>query len=188
MKLLLARASPRCNIPEVEEQALPCETLRVCFYQEYFAYQEIKKFFLNSDYTHLVLATDDIVVKPEHIKQLEADLEDFNVPVIGGMMNVDQKDYPDGNLAITLQTPDYLAFYYWWLNPETLPKEDIFKVIFNGFCLLAIRRDIVEKYDFYSCTLMNVVMGLLLVVHLTLLSLGGVKRKESRFILTSAYL
>ena len=152
MKALLARTSPRCNIPEVEEQSLPCDVLRVCFYQEYTAFQEIKKFFLNHDYDYLVIASDDIVVKPEHVEKLLINLDQFDV--LGGMMNVDQKDYPNGNLAISYSLPP-LDMPYDWLTPDRLPESNAFPVEFNGFCLMAIKREIVEKYDFRADSILR---------------------------------
>ena len=145
MRILLGRTSPRCNIPEVEEQSLPCDVLRVCFYQEYHAYQEIQKYFLSYDYDYLVLASDDIVVKAEHIERLLINLDQFDV--LCGMMNVDEKDHPNGRLAISNKLPP-LDMPYDWLTQEQLPKANIFPVEFNGFCLMAIKRDIIKKYVF----------------------------------------
>ena len=144
--ILLARASPRRNIQEVEEQNLPCDVLWANFYQEYFAYQEIQKEFLKGKWGYLVLATDDIVVKPENIIQLECDLETKDYPVLAGIMNVNEADYPNGNYAISHEL-DIWGEVKWIKN---LPKDNIFQVKFNGFCLMAIRRDIVERYEFVA--------------------------------------
>jgi hypothetical protein len=144
--ILLARASPRRNIPEVEEQILPCDVLHVNFYQEYFAYQHIKSEFMKGNWEYLVLASDDIVVKPEDIIQLECDLTQHKPMVLGGMMNVEEHDYPDGDLAISHELLIWCGMR--WLKSKDLPKENIFKVLFNGFSLLAIRRDIVENFEF----------------------------------------
>jgi hypothetical protein len=130
----------------VEKQELPCDVLWVSFYQEYTAYQKIKEYFLSYKWDYLVLATDDIVVKPEHIIQLEADLTQLKPLVLGGMMNVEEYDYPNGDLAISNE------LHIWggmkWFTKKTLPNSNIFQVKFNGFCLMAIRRDIVENFEF----------------------------------------
>jgi hypothetical protein len=144
--ILLARASPRRNIKEVEEQVLPCDVLHVNFYQEYTAYQEIKKYFLNTEYEYLVLATDDIVVRPEHIIQLEADLIKYRPKVLGGIMNVEEGDYPNGLMAVS-QIYDNQEIHF-MLGREVLLSPIIFTVTFNGFCLLAIHRDIIANYEF----------------------------------------
>ena len=157
MNILLGRTSPRCNIKEVEEQKLPCDVLRPKHYQEYTAFQIIRKFFIQHiEYSHLVLASDDIVVKPKDITQLAIDLIMKNDPVICGMMNVDEKDYPNGRLAIAYELPDKMWGDYKWLKRSDLHKNiDIFPVEFNGFCLMSIRRDIIERYEFKADTVLR---------------------------------
>ena len=74
MKLLLFRATPRDNIPDVmaENKSLLqyCDMLEVKFAFEFDAYKYARDYFLNHDYDYLVLATDDIIVKKEHIKAI----------------------------------------------------------------------------------------------------------------------
>lgn len=158
-KLLFFRASPRANIPDVEiwnrENEKECDVLYVRYAFEFDAYKFARDYFLShKEYDYLVLATDDIIVKPEHLRQLKKDLKTFPFPVIGGMMNVDQHEYMDdwGNLNIcqTLGLKDRRLRQYDWYKRNTLPKEDIFQVKFNGFALLAIRRDVVELFPFNS--------------------------------------
>lgn len=151
-KLLLFRGSPRSNIPEVEREKLPCDVLNVRFMQEIPAYKLARKWFLeHEEYDYFAIATDDIVVKPEHIMQLQKDLED-NYQVISGMMNVDQHEYmqEDGNLniCIELALKDRKLRSYNWIKRNTLPDKDIFQVKFAGFGLTAIRRDVIEKIEF----------------------------------------
>lgn len=152
MKLLLARQCPRLNIQEVEEQILPCDVLKVCFLPEYQCFQEIRNYFLATDYTHLVIASDDIVVKPEHVIQLQKDLEEYDYQVIGGMMNVDEPEYqlPQGQLNISLELPfkSRKTRWYTWIHRQELPEQNIFQVKFNGFSLLSIRRDVVSEHVF----------------------------------------
>lgn len=158
-KLLFFRASPRANIKDVEiwnhKNEKECDTLYVRYAFEHDAYKFARDYFLNhKEYDYLVLATDDIIVKPEHIRQIKEDLKLHPFPVIGGMMNVDQQEYNDqwGNLNIcqALGLKDRRLRQYDWYKRNTLPKEDIFNVKFNGFALLAIRRDIVELFPFHS--------------------------------------
>lgn len=150
-KILLCRASPRCNIEEVEHynNILPCDRFLVCFKNEFEAYAQMRDYFLaHNQYEYMVLATDDIVVKPEHIEQLMRDLDEGDYPVLGGMMNVEQTDTENVNLTWILPMTDRGAREYRWLKRSELPQENIFQVSFNGFALLAIRRDIVEDYIF----------------------------------------
>lgn len=153
--ILLFRGSPRSNIKEVENYnpLLPCDKLIIRFKTEFFAYEEARNFFLNEgDWEYLVLATDDIVVKPEHIIQLQKDIDNFHYPVISGIMNVDQNEYqlPYGNLNICheLALKDRRLRQYNWIKRRDLPEEDIFPVKFSGFPLMAIRRDVVKMTPF----------------------------------------
>ena len=155
VKLLLFRGSPRSDIKEVENYnpELPCDKLIIRYITEIKAYQRAREFFLSQGrYDYLVLATDDIVVKPEHIIQLQKDLEEFKFAVISGMMNVDQIEYntPNGNLNVcyTLGLKDKKLRSYDWITRNILPQDDIFQVKFAGFGLTAIRRDIVEMIPF----------------------------------------
>ena len=164
MKLLLFRASPRDNIPDViaENHKLTkyCDLLEVKFAFEFDAYKYARDYFLSNDYDYLILATDDIIVKPEHMKQLKWDLENLRMkdgkeyPVLSGMMNVDQQEYNDqwGNINIcqVLGLKDRKLRQYDWYKRNTLPLEDIFEVKFAGFGLTAIKREIVELFPFHS--------------------------------------
>lgn len=156
---LFFRASPRSNIPDVEkwniENEKICDTLYVRFAFEFDAYKFARDYFLDHpEYDYLILATDDIVVEPKHLKQIIKDLEGFDFAVISGMMNVDQQEYMDqwGNLNIcpVLAFKDRKLRYYDWYKRNTLPDKDIFKVAFAGFGLTAIRRDIVEMIPFHT--------------------------------------
>lgn len=154
-KLLLFRGSPRSNIPEVEEwnDKLPCDVLNIRYMAEIPAYKNARDYFLeHEEYDYLIIATDDIVVKPEHIAQLKKDIDEHPFPVISGMMNVDQHEYnkPTGNLNICteLAIKDKKQRNYIWVRRDNLPKDNIFEVKFAGFGLTAIRRDIVKPIQF----------------------------------------
>lgn len=150
VKLLLGRASPRANIINVEcwNDKLPCDMILPTFTTEWTAYQQMRKYFLqHKEYTHLVLATDDIVVLPDHVDMLQDALESNDYPVLSGMMNVEQSDTENVNLTITLPTKNRKGRTYQWLRRSDLP-DGIFPVGFSGFPLMALRRDVVEAYDF----------------------------------------
>jgi len=106
------------------------------------------EFLKRPEYTHLVLATDDIIVKPQHILQLQKDLEEYDFPVLSGMMNVDEEDEAHVNLTDVLPIKGRQNREYKWYRREFLPKHNIFQVAFSGFPLMAIRRDIIEPYIF----------------------------------------
>jgi len=152
VNLLFGRASPRSNIPRVEyqNQFLPCDRLYVRFVLEWNAYQIMRNYFLqHQEYTHLVLATDDIIVYEKDIKRLQQDLEINDFPVLAGVMNVDQGD--EIFLAITqiLMTKQRDIRKPVWIKREDLfDYPNIFTVAFNGFSLIALRRDIVDRQNF----------------------------------------
>ena len=153
--LLLFRGSPRSDIEAVESEnpELPCDKLIIRYTNEYQAYSKARNFFLqNKQYDYLVLATDDIVVKPEHIIQLESDLTQKNYQVLSGMMNVDQQEYmqPNGrlNICFSLALKDKKLRSYEMIDRLNIPPIDIFQVKFAGFGLTAIRRDVVEMTPF----------------------------------------
>lgn len=168
MKLLLFRGSPRSNIPEVEiwnrENENECDVLYVRYAFEFNAYKFARDYFLDhKEYDYLLIATDDIIVKPEHIRQIIEDLkirlspenEEFrSFAVISGMMNVDQQEYDDqwGNLNVCYEIAmkDRKSRYYSWIKRNELPNDDIFAVKFAGFGLTAVRRDIIEKIPFHT--------------------------------------
>ena len=150
-KILLCRGSPRSNIPRVEAQIgnLPCDKLVVRFVHEFKAYEIMKDEFLRrTDYTHMVLATDDIVVRKEHIEQLIEDIEQYDYPVISGMMNVTHGEEEHVNLTWSMPIKQRQHRQYQWIRRDELPNKDIFEVAFSGFPLMAIKRDIVKDYIF----------------------------------------
>ena len=151
MKFLLCRGSPRSNIPDVEHfnKLLPCDRLMARYIPEYEAYKIMRNYFLtHTEYTHMLIATDDIVVTPEHINQLEKDLKTHDYPVLSGMMNVNQGDKINVNLSMRIAAKERQFRTYYWIHRDELPKSDIFQVEFSGFPLMAIRRDVVEKFEF----------------------------------------
>jgi hypothetical protein len=152
VNLLLFRGSPRSNIHNVERwnERLPCDKLIVRYVLEHPAYKIARNFFLeHTEYTHLVIATDDIVVQPRHIEMLQKDLEEKDYPVLSGMMNVNQSDTEIVNLTTIMPSKQRSGRYYRFIKRQELEgSEDIFQVAFSGFPLMAIRRDIVEKFNF----------------------------------------
>ena len=151
INFLLCRGSPRSNIHDVEffNKLLPCDRLMVRYIPEYQAYKIMRNYFLSHpEYTHMVLATDDIVVIPEHVIQLKKDLQTHDYPVLSGMMNVNQGDKINVNLSMRIAAKERSFRTYYWINRNDLPVQSIFQVEFSGFPLMAIRRDIVERFEF----------------------------------------
>lgn len=166
MKILHAIPSPRDNILEVLkwQHKLPFDLFIPKFLIESDAYHLVREFFLeHEEYTHLAIGTDDIVVKPEHLRQLEQDIVEYDYPVICGMMNVNQEDLGILNITPPSNVPhsEWSKRKYEWISRDRLyshtqdGKNPIIEVGFNGFALMIIRRDIVQTIDFYSDYICN---------------------------------
>jgi hypothetical protein len=143
--ILMARPTPRGNIEEVYkwEPYIKCDKLHVKYYPEPEAYDIIYKFFMEHDYDYLVIAPDDLVVLPEDMEQLKEDCE-LGYDVIGGISNVNEGDY----YITSCLTMDDLYHGPVWMEYDDMPKENIFKVAFNGFSLLAISRKVLKDMPF----------------------------------------
>jgi hypothetical protein len=154
VNLLLFRGSPRSNIENVEmwNGILPCDKLLIRFVSEYKAYKRAREEFIaRPEYTHLVIATDDIVVHPKHIERLQKALEKEDYPVLSGYMNVNQNDTKDMNVCRTIGMKlRNLRKYVFMQYPEDFPEDEFIPVEFAGFGLTAIRRDIVEGYPIFA--------------------------------------
>ena len=153
MRLLLAMPSPR-DLDDVicAWEKLEDDQLHVKYYKEWSAYQRIRNFFLeHKEYTHLAICPDDLVIKKQDLDILKEDLQKFDYPVISGMCNVNM-DKPDLMNIMIGSIPAKFAkdrTPFSWEKYKNF-KEDLTKVLFSGFPLMIIRRDVVEKIDFDS--------------------------------------
>lgn len=153
VNLLLFRGSPRSDIINVEtwNDKLPCDLFIVRFVAEFHAYKKAREFFMeHKEYTHLVIATDDIVVQPRHVEKLQKDLEEHDFPVLSGYMNVDQNDTQNMNICYKIGMKQRRIRQYKWIQKDDLPDEMFIDVEFAGFGLTAIRRDIIEGYPVFA--------------------------------------
>jgi len=126
-------------------------------------YRRIRDIFLNDErfqkYTHLVIAPDDLIVENHHIEALINDLEAFDYPVLSGICNVDMslnrykyaiciRNLPNRNWDDGSHTNKEQLRFYDWATEEDIKEGNIIRVLFSGFPLMFIRRDIVEKIPF----------------------------------------
>ena len=150
MKLLLGIPSPR-NIPPVTKHwpDLPCDRLIIKYHKEWDAYQALRNFFLEHiEYTHLGIASDDLVVKPDDVELLIGDIQRLDYPVMSGVCNVNEGN-PDVLTIIAMEnSPTIERRKFYWLIRKYV--DGIIRVGHAGFPLTIIRRDIVEKIDFES--------------------------------------
>ena len=124
---------------------LPIDKVSVRYYPKPQSEKEARKFFLEHEknYTHLIIYSNDIVVKKEHIIKMLIDLENYPfLDVISGIMPVDSENENDV-IAATYDLPslDWPRVFHW------IPRKyisGIQRVRHTGLSLTAIKRDIVE--------------------------------------------
>jgi hypothetical protein len=181
---LLCSPSPR-DIHEVMEahKKLPYDMLYAKYFTERIAYPLLRQYFLeHKQYTHMILCPDDLVIKPEDMKQIKHDVLEGDYPVISGICNVDL-DINKDSYTICLNIPHPVrpitrkeeriwkhgsipAFalpwrWYAWYNDDLIKKEQelqksiIIRVWHSGFALQAIRRDVVEQIPFQTDAVAN---------------------------------
>lgn len=153
MKLLLAAPSPR-NIKEVQDEwdKINEDMLIVKHYQEYDAYQIIRNFFLeHTEYTHLAICPDDLIVTQKDVNILKRDIKKHDYAVITGLCNVEHGDDSCYNVIVS-DLPNLIHRQRSWRGfaKEGELTETITKVLFAGFALEIIRRDVIEMIDFDS--------------------------------------
>src|SRR5438105_2355903 len=91
MKPLICIPSPR-DIPEFFEAAafLPADKFWIKYHREADAYSKIRRFFLErSEYTHMVLLPDDLIVRAEDFTKLMGTAAVYKFDVISGICNVE---------------------------------------------------------------------------------------------------
>jgi GT2 family glycosyltransferase len=150
---LIVSASPR-DIPIVAEELakIPCDKFLAKYHSELAAYRILKQFFLDhSEYTHMVLCPDDLIVTKRDFIIILTDVIEHNYPVIGGICNMSEQE-PNiyaasyGPLPKSKGESTILP----WLDEAEISHtiDPIRRVKFDGFACTFIRRDVVEKIDF----------------------------------------
>lgn len=126
------------------------------YYFEQEAYQEIRKWFLeHTEYTHLVLLADDLIIQQEHLDKLVSELEKHDYDVLTGVAMVNREAAFDNQLTIsTARLPprerngrvyELMHISEYELFPDPKP---IIKIVYQGFPLPFISRRVVEKVPF----------------------------------------
>ena len=162
---LLCIPSPR-NIKVVKEcfDSLPYDKLWIKEnFDEEEAYTILRNYFLeHKEYTHFVILPDDLLVPQATLQKLVTDLQKKDYAVLSGICNfncekIGTKDRPgsyERQLAVDanhLKGAEYLLERE-IPHPDHYVKEGqlkgIKRVVFSGFAVAFIRRDIVEKIPF----------------------------------------
>ena len=157
MKALIGIPSPR----DIESFAKSTKLLDFCdkiwikyMEPEKKAYDLIRNYFLaNSEYTHLVILPDDLIVTVAQFKSLMKSVQDFDYPVLGGVANIDAT--PNGmnffSMSFNMIHADRnkrFAKLVTKTELDELAKGGIVRVLWSGFPCMFIRRDVVEKIEF----------------------------------------
>jgi hypothetical protein len=161
-KTLIAIPSPR-DLPKFEEATakLPADKLFVKYMYEQPAYETIREFFLtHTEYTHLAILPDDLLVTPEHYYQLVDDIERYNFDVVCGVCNLDKSEEHNGMLNIcidhmpSISRNQHYRTYKWLMegSPEherlLLQNPPIIPVVFAGFPFQFFSRRTIEQFTF----------------------------------------
>lgn len=154
MKPLIASPSPR-EIPEFQQAIgeLPDDILLVKYYEEPMAYKIIQAAFKqNTQYTHLVILPDDVIVKRYQYQKLRGQVEWNDYTVLSGTCNQNVA-YPD--ISVTMKRLPHRINDVWepyeYLTYKQLDKykeKPVQQMGFEGFACCFIRRDIVEELSF----------------------------------------
>ena len=130
------------NIPEIDYHldGIDCDKLIFNYLEYPEPYIQLDKFKKHNEiYDYVVIVTNDVIVKQENIDQLIRDIEILDYPgIVCGCFNVDLNEN-----AMKINVSNTLD--YGWLS---IPSKGIHKVKFAGFPLMAIRRDVFDRYEF----------------------------------------
>lgn len=133
---------------------LPADKFFAKYYPEREAYTLIRQFFLaHTEYTHLIINPDDLVVTPETHEMLLEDIREYPefIKVISGVCNINSEPKYAGKVnAVTSHriNPIRDQRTYDWLILKDLNKEDIITATFAGFGYMIIDRGAVERIPF----------------------------------------
>ena len=138
-------------------------------FDEIHAYQTIRNYFLeHTEYTHLAIMPDDLLVDVKHADKLVEDLTKNDYPVISGISNfacttkrffnnMTCIEYGKIDALIQLQKTGRYDYFKHIMSRERYDKiraemkdsdNRIIRVIFSAFPFTIIRRDVVEKIEF----------------------------------------
>ena len=129
------------KIPEVDYHLskIDCDKLTFNYIEYPTPFHILDKFRENiEEYDYIVMVTNDVIVKQEHVDQLIRDIEILDNPsIVCGAFNVDlNENAMKINVSKTLD--------YDWMS---IISKGIEKVKFAGLPLMAIRKDIFKRYE-----------------------------------------
>lgn len=146
MKPLIVVPSPR-NLTEVERviNTLPDDKLWCKYYKpEILAYNIIQEQFMDSDYTHIVIIPDDLLVNLKDYLILKQDMKYYPDDVISGYCNVDTTQFKDyANITFDPVSPQRANRTYNWVPlADADNRNDIIEVGYAGFGMFAVPKSL----------------------------------------------
>jgi len=128
------------------------DKLKVKYMNHQDALQKLQTFFLENDYTHLLIYAEDIIATPDMVKLLIKNAKDYDYDVVSGVLNFDfstnllsvnKKDMRGINVMYARQY-DMLPVTY------VLDGDFIDTCWFNGMALTLIKRNVLERVQLYK--------------------------------------
>ncbi len=147
--------NPLIFIPSVREIPRVIESWNELPYDKYVvrmkleapAYQDGRDFFLShSEYTHIVIAPDDMVVDYDSFMTLQRDVKEYRLTNVAGIANLGQDD-PDVYSCKPIGVPFIQKTKGSYYDKNNIPNE-LFTVGFTGFACQWLERELVEKLSF----------------------------------------
>ena len=117
------------------------------------AYEKLRDWFiLHTEYTHLVLLIDDVLITQNEFDTLRADLEQNEYPVLAGIGNIHYQRLEEYSPCLDILPGLDAASYHWLTKAQLddfLSKGEYIKLAkFEGFSLPFISRSVVEQIPF----------------------------------------
>lgn len=149
---LICSASPRdIEIVKRELDKIPQDKIIAKYYREGTALRILRDYFLrHKEYTHMVMAPDDLVITKSGFDKLLEDVDKYRFAYLGGLCNL---RWGDLRYAVGMFY-DGMTINYGWLNKTGVKEQvkeqgwHIIQVGFNGWICGFIERSIVEKVPF----------------------------------------
>ena len=153
IKPLLAILSPRDLdfVREAFDAIDYVDKVWVKYYPPKMAWSIARDRFLEGNWTHLIISSDDVTPNRESVALLMLDSALGDYPVITGVARVRERSMKINVCVKPVRIPERGKIWrenYPFLWIDALKNPRIVKVWFVGFALTMIRRDVVEKIPF----------------------------------------
>jgi len=156
LKPVLIYFNPK-DIPKVIEEfdkIQSIDKILFCYFSYPLVIEKAKKWLGNHpEYTHIMIASNDIVVTEENIKKMLQTAKDY--PVICGVMNIENNDFRYFNVCFELPVKNINYREYKWIKKRGC---GIIKVLHSGFALMCVKREIILKDGFPSLCFFNIIL------------------------------